>query len=248
MDEIIGSLENQRGYRMGDRQLKIICYADDAVLVAETENDLQRLLVEFNRSCEKYNMAISKDKTKTMVVAKDPIRCKPVLNNYIIEQVMRIKYLGAEITSQGNTLNEVQEQITKANRISGCLNGTIWYNQFLQKETKVRIYKSVVRPIMTYTAETRPETAKTKKLLEVTEMKTLRKIINKTRRDRVRNEEVRRICDIKPITDWVDHRRTEWDKHISRMEQDRIVRMARDKSPQGRRSIGRPQRRWKDSV
>ena len=49
-------------------------------------------------------------------------------------------------------------------------------NKHLRKETKVRIYKSVVRPILTYTAETRPETAKTTQILEAAEMRTLRRI------------------------------------------------------------------------
>lgn len=33
---------------MGDRTLRILCYADDTVLLTETEDDLQRLLYKFN--------------------------------------------------------------------------------------------------------------------------------------------------------------------------------------------------------
>ena len=61
---------------------------------------------------------------------------------------------------------EVKHQAAKPLRISGCLNDTIWNNKHLRKEVKVRIYKSVVRPILTYAAETRPETAKTTQILE----------------------------------------------------------------------------------
>ena len=68
----------------------------------------------------------------------------------------------------------VRHQAIKASRISGCLNETIWSNKYLRTETKVRIYKSIVRPTLTYAAETRTDTAKTRRLLEVTEMKTLR--------------------------------------------------------------------------
>ena len=49
---------------------------------------------------------------------------------------------------------EVRHQAIKASRISGCLNETIWSNKYLRNEAKVRIYKSVVRPIPTYAAET----------------------------------------------------------------------------------------------
>lgn len=44
MDHIIKIIKNiDAGYRMGIRRLKILYYADDAILVAETGEDLQRL-------------------------------------------------------------------------------------------------------------------------------------------------------------------------------------------------------------
>lgn len=45
---------------------------------------------------------------------------------------------------------------------------------------KSRIYKFAIRSLMTYTAETRPDTTQTKKLLETSEMRILRKITGKT--------------------------------------------------------------------
>ena len=108
--------------------------------------------------------------------------------------------------------------------ISGCLNETIWSNKYLRNEAKVRIYKSNVRPILTYAAETRTDTAKTRQLLEVTEMKALRRIINKTKWDRMRNDRIRELCEIQKITSWVQRRRTEWSDHVSRMADDRLVK------------------------
>ena len=136
----------------------------------------------------------------------------------------------------------------KASIISVCLNGTIWSNKYLRNEAKVRIYKSVVRPILTNAAETRTDTAKTMQILEVTEMKTLRRIINKTRRDRMRNESIRETCGIQNITSWVQRRRTEWSMHISRMAEDRLVRKVHDGIPEGKRSRGRPMKRWRDAL
>jgi len=83
-------------------------------------------------------------------------------------------YFGVQITSSKDLTTEVRHQAIKASRISGWLNETIWSNKYLRTEAKVRIYKSIVRPTLTYAAETRTDTAKTRQLLEVTEMKTLR--------------------------------------------------------------------------
>ena len=117
-------------------------------------------------------------------------------------------------------------------RLFRCLNETIWSNKYLRNEAKVRIYKSIVHPILTYAAETRTDTAKTRQLLEVTEMNTLRRIINKTKWDRVRNDRIGELCGIKNITSWVQRRRTEWSKHVSRMADDRLVKKVHDGIPE----------------
>ena len=41
----------------------------------------------------------------------------------------------------------------------------------MKKETKSKIYKATVRPIMTYTLETRAETLKIRQMLEANETK-----------------------------------------------------------------------------
>lgn len=53
-------------------------------------------------------------------------------------------------------LTEVKQQTTKALREARCLNKTVWKNKHIDI-IKSRIYKIVIRPIMTYTAETLPD-------------------------------------------------------------------------------------------
>ncbi|GJQ70990.1 hypothetical protein Trydic_g11989 [Trypoxylus dichotomus] len=47
------------GYRMGDKLIKVLCYADDTTLFADSEDDLERLLQAFNIEAQKLNMEIS---------------------------------------------------------------------------------------------------------------------------------------------------------------------------------------------
>ena len=109
-------------------------------------------------------------------------------------------------------------------------------------ETKARIYKATIRAIMTYTAETRPKTTKTRRILKTTEIKILRKIAGKTMLDRERNENIRRKCGTKDVNQWLLGRKNEWNQYINRMEDTRVVKIARDKSPLSRRSIVRPRK------
>ena len=42
MDEITNEVKKAgRGYRMGDKDIKIMCYADNAVLILKNEDNLQ---------------------------------------------------------------------------------------------------------------------------------------------------------------------------------------------------------------
>lgn len=218
------------------------------LLKAENEDDLQRLLHTFNTVAKSLGLTISASKTKCMTTSKTPIRCKLAIDDKIIHQEVKFSYLGIEISCFGDIESEVRGQAIKAARTASQLNDTIFRNKYLRTESKVRIYKAAIRPILTYVAETRPETSKTRQIMEATEMKIVRRIAGRTLLDRERSEDIRRACHIENVNEWVLGRKTEWNDHITRMAEDRLVRVARDKSPSGRRSIGRPRKRWCDGL
>ena len=122
---------------------------DDAALIAESEDDLQKLLHEFNTTAKSFNMIISPTKTKCMTTSKTPIRCKLEIDGVIVQQEMKFKYLGIEISSFGDVEAEVREQTIRAANVAGSLNNLIWSNKNIRIEAKSRIYKSTIRPIMT---------------------------------------------------------------------------------------------------
>ena len=166
-------------------------FRSDAVLVAESEDDLQRLLYQFNKTATKFNMVISAAKTKSMTTSKTPIRCKLVVDDKIIHQEGKVKYLGIDISGYGDVETEVRNQVTRGMRAAAHLNDTIWWNKHIRTEAKARIYKTAIRPILTYAAETRPETSKTKRILETAEMKIARRIAGKTLMDRIRSDKMK---------------------------------------------------------
>jgi len=229
---------------MGQKTGKIICYADDAILMAQNEDELQRLLYGFTGASQELNMEISVEKTKSMVISREPIRCKLVVYDKIIEQVMSFKYLGIETTSTRSLFNEVRSQANNASRISGYLRDTIWNNKYMSTNSKVRIYKTCIRPILTYAAETRAETAKTKRLARTTEMRTLRNIRGVTLRDRIRSRDIREECGVQDVVRFVRARRRHWRDHINRMGPERLVKWASEEIPASRRPPGRPPKRW----
>ncbi|KAH1028575.1 hypothetical protein HUJ05_001920 [Dendroctonus ponderosae] len=66
-------------------------------------------------------------------------------------------------------------------------------------------------------------------------MKILRRITGKTLLHIETSTDVRTAWNVKTINEWVANRKKEWNEHISRMDHRRLVRIARNKSPLGRR-------------
>lgn len=79
-------------------------------------------------------------------------------------------------------------------------------------------------------------------------MRMLHKIANKTLRVWERNELIRLICKTEPVLEWVLSRQREWDAYVDRIRDDRIVKLMLDDRPAGRRAVGKPKTRWKDSM
>ena len=64
-------------------------------------------------------------------------------------------------------------------------------------------------------------------------MKALKKIAGKTKIDGLRSQKFREFCGIQPFNEWVE-RRWGWDKHVTRMDAERLVKISRDNIPAGR--------------
>jgi hypothetical protein len=50
------------------------------------------------------------------------------------------------------------------------------------------------------------------------------------------------------ITEYVYQYRKNWKEHVDRMSSDRIPKMNLEYEPKGKINLGRPLKRWKDSV
>lgn len=71
-------------------------------------------------------MSISTEKPISMVISKDPVRCKLEVEGTIIEKVMGFPDLGIDIISDSYTYKEVREQAIKGARASGSLKDVTW--------------------------------------------------------------------------------------------------------------------------
>ena len=79
----------KKGIPLNNRKiLNTILYADDQILMAISEDELQTMAHQLNLVAKKYKMTISSTKTKSMAMCGNHIqRVKTVINDNINEQV-----------------------------------------------------------------------------------------------------------------------------------------------------------------
>ena len=118
----------------------------------------------------------------------------------------------------------------------------------MSTDCKVSIYKTSVRPVLTYASETRAETNYTQQPLRITETKIITAIHGKKLRDKIRSDQLRQLSGIQEIIKWANVRRGEWGDHVDRMGENRLAKNVRDNRSQGVRSRDRPKKRWKESL
>ena len=75
----------QGGLQIGGRMITSLRYADDIMLLATSEAELQELLDHLDRVSRKYSLLINGDKTKAM--ARDGIACRILFQNELLHQV-----------------------------------------------------------------------------------------------------------------------------------------------------------------
>ena len=87
MEKIIANMPEELGYRMGNAPIHIMCYADDAVLLADSKEQLQNVLFRFDQMAESLNMEISLNKTNSLTISRNYTKCEVQLRATPIEQV-----------------------------------------------------------------------------------------------------------------------------------------------------------------
>jgi len=85
--------------QIGGRIVTNLRYADDIILLATSDAELQELVDRLDRVSRKYSLLINVDKTKVM--ASDGIACRILIQSEQMEQVDTFPYLGSLIIEDG---------------------------------------------------------------------------------------------------------------------------------------------------
>ena len=141
--------EAQAGIKIAGRNINNLRYADNATLMAESEEELNSFLMKVKEDSEKAGLKLSIQRAKTM--ASDPITSWQK-DGKKMETVTDFIFLGSKVTADGDCSQEIKRHfllgrnaMTNLNRILKSRDNTL--------PTKVYLVKLLVFPVVMYGCE-----------------------------------------------------------------------------------------------
>ena len=97
--------KSQAEIKIAGRSISSLRYADDTTLMAESEEELKRLLMKVKDESEKVDLKLNTQEKKTM--AFGPITLWQI-NGETMETVRDFVFLGSKITTDGDWKHEIK--------------------------------------------------------------------------------------------------------------------------------------------
>ena len=194
MDRIVREAKERfsGGVKLEESDVQFLLFADDLILVAEREEDVENNLNILDEVMAKWSMKVNWGKTKALVVKRGGGSCNVSVKGEMVEEVKVMKYLGALFNEEGTCEDEIESRIGATGRTIGALRQEVVDLRELSKTTKLRVYNAIVKPTLLYGSETWTLQKRHINKLQAVEMRYLRKVEGVTRMDKVRSDDIRR--------------------------------------------------------
>ena len=176
---------------IGGRNITNLRFADDIDALAEEGQELEALVESLDKTCTRYKMEISAEKTKLMTNSASGIQREIKVKGQKLVTVTSFKYLGAVVSDDGSK-PEVFSRIAQATAALTKLK-PIWRDNNISLGSKVKLMRSLVISTFLYACESWTLTAKLEKRTQAFEMRCYRRLLNISYKDHVTNEVRRKI-------------------------------------------------------
>ena len=227
--------------------LEDLDFADDIVLLSSKFQDLNDKTVKMTEEASRVGLKLNARKCKTLRTEFTRNEDKILVNNEPVEDVSEFTYLGAMVDKEGGGDKDIKNRLQKARGAFHRLN-RIWSTRNIGRNTKIHLFKTLVRPVLLYGSETWKLTKKDQTLLDTFQTKCLRRILRIRWQQRISNERLMEMTRLNNISCEIRRRRWTWLGHMLRREGTDDSKTALGWQPEGKRARGRPKTTWRRTV
>ena len=140
------------------------------------------------------------------------------VNDQALEDVEKFIYLGATVCKQGGGDEDIKARLGKARGAFVKLN-RVWNSSNVSRKTKIRLYKTLVKPVLTYGCETwKMMNEGDAKKIDVFQNRCLRRIMKIKWQDKISNKVLLEMVNAERLSEEVRRRRWRFIGHILRQQ------------------------------
>ena len=197
-------------------------FVDDLVPCAMTRDEVEEDLETRRIVFERHGLKISRTKTEYLpspTIDTDTTVRYLMLN--LLPRVTSFKFIGSLFMSEGVSLADINNR-TRIWWIKWKEASGVMCDRKMPVELRDKVFKTNIRPAMTYGPECWAVKKKHENELNSTEMRMLRWARWKTRLDHIRNEDIRKEALVKPVETFLENKRQTWFGHCLRREPNHI--------------------------
>jgi hypothetical protein len=155
--------------------------------------------------------------------------------------------MGTTVTNQNDIRDEIKSRLNSGN---ACYHSVQYlrFSRLISKNLKIKIYRTVVLPVLLYGCETWSLILREEHRLRVFENRVLRRIFGPKREvDRswrkLHNDELHSLYSSPNIVRMIKSRTMRWAGHVARMGEGKVVYKVSVGRSEGKRPLGRSRRR-----
>jgi len=176
---------NQDGLKInGTHQL--LAYADDVNILGGSVDTVKKNAEALVAETKETGLEVNAHKSKYMTVSRDQNAGRihsMKIENSSIEKVEEFKYLGTMLTNQNSIQEEIKGRLKSGNAFYYSVQNLL-SSRLLSKNLKIKIYRTIILPVVLYGCETWSLTLREERRLRVFENRVLRRVFG-SKRDEV---------------------------------------------------------------